>query len=311
MVDAVVVTSNSRDVVLKCLAHLGDPAVGRIVLVDNASEDGTLEAVRSQFPEVETVRFDEHSGLSSAFNAGAARTTAPLILFLNDDIFAADGAVSRLVGELEARPDAASAGGRLVNPDGSAGNAGATQDQYRPRRFPTLLTFFMTLTGADRLWKHNPWSGGHLRNRLNDRDTAEVDQPAGAVLLVRREAFEAIEGWDEGFSFWYEDVDISRRLADHGKALYVPSAPFQHVGGGTVLRWDRSQIVSRTHRGILRYAEKHFSRLRQIGLAALLVALALPWIALKRVDPDTARVQRRVITAALALARGRPVPPIA
>src|SRR3954468_779140 len=163
MVDAVVVTSNSRDVALKCLAHLGDPAIDRVVLVDNASGDGTIDAVRERFPDVDTVRFDTHSGLSAAFNAGAARTAAPLILFLNDDIFAAGGAVSRLAAELEARPDAVSAGGRLVNPD----EVGATQDQYRPRRFPTLMTFFMTLTGTDRLWKQNPWSGGHLRDRLN------------------------------------------------------------------------------------------------------------------------------------------------
>jgi N-acetylglucosaminyl-diphospho-decaprenol L-rhamnosyltransferase len=311
MVDAVVVTSNSRELVLRCLEHLTDPAIEHVVVVDNASSDGTVEAIKAQFPEVEAVRFDRHSGLSSAFNAGAERTSAPLILFLNDDIFATEGAVARLVAELEARPDAASAGGRLVDAD----EAGATQDRYRPRSFPTLLTFFMGLTGADRLWKENPWSAGHLRDKLNDRDTVEVDQPAGAVLLVRREAFEAIGGWDETFSFWYEDVDISRRLAARGKALYVPSAAFQHLGGGTVLRWDRAQIAARTHWGILRYAEKHFSRLRRIGLAMLIAALALPWIALGAVLPrrygDVAQVQRRALRSAIALARGKPVPRLA
>jgi N-acetylglucosaminyl-diphospho-decaprenol L-rhamnosyltransferase len=306
MVDAVVVTSNSRDVVLRCLAHLHDPEIGRVVVVDNASSDGTLEAIGSEFPEVETVRLDRHSGLSSAFNAGATRTSAPMILFLNDDIFATEGAVSRLVRAFEARPDAVSAGGRLVDPD----EAGATQDRYRPRRFPTLLGFFMTLTGADRLWKRNPWSGDHLRDPLNDRDTVEVDQPAGACLLVRRTAFEAIGGWDERFWFWYEDVDISRRLAKHGKALYVPSAGFQHVGGGTVLRWDRAEITSRTHHGILRYAEKHFSRVSRIGLAILIGSLALPWIALRGFQPDMARAQRRALGGAIALARGKPVPPL-
>jgi N-acetylglucosaminyl-diphospho-decaprenol L-rhamnosyltransferase len=311
MVDAVVVTSNSRDLVLKCLGHLRDPAIGRIVVVDNASSDGTLAAVEAEFPQVERVRFDRHSGLSTAFNAGAARTSAPLLLFLNDDIFATDGAVSRMAGELEARADAASAGGRLVDAD----EAGATQDRYRPQRFPSLLTFVMALTGADRLWKRNPWSGSQLRHRLNDRDTVEVDQPAGACLLVRRDAFEAIGGWDERFSFWYEDVDISRRLAAHGKALYVPSAPFQHVGGGTVLRWDRAQIVARTHWGILRYAEKHFSAGARIGLAILIAALALPWIVLGRVSPgrhgDVGRVQGRALRSALALARGKPLSPLA
>ena len=311
MVDAVVVTSNSRELVLRCLEHLRHADVARVVVVDNASGDGTVEAIEAGFPEVETVRFDRHSGLSSAFNAGAARTAAPLILFLNDDIFATEGAVARLAAELDARPDAASAGGRLVDAD----EVGATQDRYRPRRFPTFLGFFMGLSGLDRLWKTNPWSASHLRDKLNDEDTVEVDQPAGACLLVRREAFEAIGGWDETFSFWYEDVDISRRLSAHGKALYVPSAAFQHVGGGTVLRWDRAQIVARTHWGILRYAEKHFSRLRRIGLALLLAALALPWIVVGTLLPrrygDVARVQRRALRSAMALARGRPVPRLA
>jgi N-acetylglucosaminyl-diphospho-decaprenol L-rhamnosyltransferase len=281
--------------------------LGRVVVVDNASSDGTQAAIESGFPDVETLRFETHTGLSAAFNAGAAKTSAPLVLFLNDDIFARKGAVSILVEALEARPDAVSAGGRLVDPD----EVGATQDRYRPRRFPTFLTFFMTLSGADRLWKANPWSGDHLRRRLNDRDTVEVDQPAGACLLVRRDAFDAIGGWDERFWFWYEDVDISRRLAERGKALYVPSASFQHVGGGTVLRWERAQIVARTHQGILRYAEKHFSRPARIGLAALVGLLALPWIALTPIQPEMGRVQRRALKGALALARGRPVPSLA
>jgi N-acetylglucosaminyl-diphospho-decaprenol L-rhamnosyltransferase len=305
MVDAVVVTSNSRDVVLRCLAHLRDPALERIVLVDNASSDGTVEAVRERFPEVDTVRFDRHSGLSTAFNRGAARTTAPILLFLNDDIFATDGAVSRLEQTLDAHPEAASAGGRLVNAD----ETGATQDRYRPRRFPTLLTFFMTLTGAERLWARNPWSGSQLRNLLNDRDTVAVDQPAGAVLAVRREAFYSSGGWDEGFWFWYEDVDFSRRLAELGVALYVPSAPFQHLGGGTVLRWNRAEILARTHHGILRYASKHFSRTRQTGLGLLLIGLSLPAaIAFGPFDRDVARVRFAIVKGGLALVRGRPVP---
>jgi N-acetylglucosaminyl-diphospho-decaprenol L-rhamnosyltransferase len=302
-VDSVVVTSNNREVVLECLERLRDPAIGRTVVVDNASSDGTIEAIHEAFPDVETVRLDRHSGLSTAFNRGAARTEAPFLLFLNDDVFASEGAVSTLIGTLGARPDAASAGGRLVDADA----AGATQDRYRPRRFPTLLTFLMTLANGDGVWPRNPWSGAHLRHPLNDRDVVEVDQPAGAALLVRRDAFEAIGGWDERFWFWYEDVDISRRLADSGPALYVPQAVFRHLGGGTVLRWSGVEIMLRVHHGILHYAQKHFSRGRQVMLGATVVAISVTAMAVRR-DSEFRQARRSIVRGGVALIAGRPVP---
>ncbi len=302
VVDVVVVTSNSRDLILKCLQHLTDPELGKIVAVDNASTDGTVDAVREEFPAVETLHLDPHSGLSRAFNLGAARTTAPMVLFLNDDVFAKPGAVSRLVAALAARPDAASAGARLVDP----GEHGATQDRYRPRAFPTLMTFVMTLTGLERLWPGNPWSGAQ---RVNDRDTVEADQPAGACLVVRRSAFDAVGGWDEGFWFWFEDVDMSRRLADEGPSLYVAGAAVEHVGGGTVLRWNRAEILARTHHGILLYGYKHFSGLRRIGLGLLLLVLSLVAIVVFAfVDRDVVRVRARIVRGALALIGGKQPP---
>jgi GT2 family glycosyltransferase len=302
-VDAVVVTSNNREVVLKCLEHLRDPAIGRTVVVDNASADGTIEAIHEAFPDVATVRLDRHSGLSTAFNRGAAHTEAPFLLFLNDDVFAAEGSVSTLASTLAARPDAVSAGGRLVDADA----AGATQDRYRPRRFPNLITFLVTLTNMDGFWPRNPWSGAHIRHPLNDRDVAEVDQPAGAVLLVRRDGFEAIGGWDERFWFWYEDVDISRRLAQHGTALYVPSAVFRHLGGGTVLRWSGVEIMLRIHYGVALYAQKHFSRTSRVALGALIVALSILAMIRSARDRELIAARRGITRAGLALITGRPV----
>jgi GT2 family glycosyltransferase len=303
MVDAVIVTSNSRDLVLRCLEHLRDPVIERVIVVDNASEDGTQEAVGTRFPDAHVVRIDRHGGLSSAFNRGAELARADSILFLNDDIFAAEGAVGKLAAALAARPDAASAGGRLVDP----GEQGATQDRYLPHPFPTLATFFVGLTGLERIWPANPWTGAHLRHRRSDTDTVEVDQPAGACLLVRRTALEAIGGWDEMFWFWYEDVDISRRLAAQGAALYVPAAVFEHVGGGTVLRWSRAEILVRTHHGILHYGYKHFSPLQRTGLALLLIGLSLPAMVLFAVtDRETARVRWGIVKAAVRLLRGKP-----
>ena len=303
MIDVVVLTSDARATVLRCLEHLTETRIASIVVVDNASRDGTAEAVQSARPDVRVIRLDEHRGLSYAFNRGAREGAADSILFLNDDVFARPGAIAALAGALEERPDAVSAGGRLTDEDGT------TQDRYRPRPFPTAGALALRLSSLDFLWPDNPWTGSHLRRRLDDTTTVEVDQPAGACLLVRRNAFEEVGGWDERFWFWYEDVDISYRLRDLGVALYVPSAAFHHLGGATVGRWDRPEMHRRTYYGVAHYAELHLSR----G-GRLLVALALAAVSVPRLGYYAARrhpgadVYRRALGSATALALARPVP---
>ena len=293
-VDVVIVTKDNWEMLERCVERLADPAVATVAVVDNGS---TQQPSAPILGAGSLIRLDEDAGLARAFNVGANEGTASHILFLNDDIFATPGAISRVVDELKARPAAGSAGGRLVEADGT----GRTQDRYRPMRFPTLGSFVMGLTGLDRLWPANPWSGNHLRHPVADFDTVEVDQPAGACLLVRRDVFDEIGGWDEGFWVWYEDVDISRRLAGIGPAIFVASAPFEHVGGSTARKLNRAELLVRTHHGIVRYAAKHFSRASQIALAALLVALSAPWLLYFR-DRTVVRARLAVIRAALLLA---------
>src|SRR4051794_17826288 len=303
VVDAVVLTHNSRDMVLDCLARLTDPAIERVIVVDNASSDGTEAAIREAFPDVHVVRLDQHGGISRGYNEGAAAGGAEYILFLNDDILADDGSVSALLEDLRGYPGAASAGGRLLNP-----GERTTQLQYNPHPFPTPLSLSVMLSGVEQLWPANPWSGRHLRHPADEERSQTVDQPAGAALMVRRAAFEAIGGWDPGYSFWFEDVDLSRRLADRGEALFVPRATFEHLGGATVGRWGRADALERSYHGILRYAQKFFSAPQRVALGAALIAFALPRIVVFRLirRPDLARLQQRVARAALALVRGRP-----
>ena len=303
MVDAVFLTWNSRDQALECIAHLADPVVASITCVDNASSDGTAEAVRATHPDVRVVALDSDAGFAGALNRGAALGAAPFVLYLNDDVFAAPGSVSRLVEALEARPDAVACGGRLVNGDLT------TQDRYRPRPFPSPATLVARLLGLERLWARNPWTGAHLRKPLDDHTTVEVDQPAGACLLVRRSVAEEAGGWDERYWFWYEDVDFSRRLARRGVSLYVPSAPFRHVGGATAGRLSAPEGHRRAYYGALRYAEGHFSRAGRAAVALTMIAVALVRGALRmRSDPDGARTYVMLARSARAVLLGRGLP---
>jgi hypothetical protein len=305
MIDAVILTSNSRDMASRCVAHTkADPAVDRVFLVDNASADDTVAAVRAEHPEAEVIALAEHMGLAAALNRGAEAGSNPYVLYLNDDVFAAPGAVAALLAALEDRPGAVAAGGRLVNEDLT------TQDQYRPRDFPSPITLSLRLLGLDRLWPRNPLTGRHLRHPLDDETTVEADQPAGACLLVRREAVEAVGGWDARYWFWYEDVDFSRRLADTGGAtLYVPSAPFRHLGGATTTRWSLPEMHRRTYYGMLLYAETHFARGGRLLVAATMAVVCLVRLAVGR--GRGRGVYRGCLVQARALAAGRPVRRIA
>lgn len=286
--DAVIVTWNSRETAVRCLGHLAAVPVERVILVDNASADGTADAVKSGHPGVELVALEWEHGLAAAYNRGAARGSAPLVLFLNDDVFVDDDAVRTLVDALDGRRSAVAAAGRLVDPDD-----GSTQAEYLPQPFPTLASLAAMLAGR-----------GRAPGNLNDFDTVVVDQPPGACLLVRRDAFDDAGGWDEDFEFWYEDVDLARRLKARGEVLYVPGAPVAHAGGQSARRLSRAQVVSRHYRGALLYAYKHFPASRRTA-AGLLYAVAGAVRLVSR-DPDARRAYRTVLRNGLRVAANRP-----
>jgi GT2 family glycosyltransferase len=304
MVDVVIVTNNAREMVLECLACATDGSISSIVVVDNASVDGTADALRERAPDVRLVRLESHHGLSFAFNRGAELGSAPYVLFLNDDMFTEPGAIDLLVAVLDGHASAVSAGGRLADPATLE-----TQEAYRPRAFPTLAGYAMTLSGLDRLWPRNPWTAPRSHCDLDDAgDPVEVDQPAGGGLLVRRSVFEQIGGWDEGYWFWYEDVDISRRLADHGPALWAPAATFRHIGGATVSRWTAAESLRRMLHGMVRYGSLHFPRSQTRMLGALLVAMAVPRaLIFRRLDAQKWAVYRDLTSNGAALLRRRGV----
>ncbi|MDQ6750182.1 MAG: glycosyltransferase [Actinomycetota bacterium] len=303
-VDAVVVTADTRDLALAALEGLaGDSAVARAVVVDNASNDGTAEAVRERFPDAHVVRLDRPVGYAAACNRGASEGSSRLVLFLNSDVVAEPGAVSCLAAALSGRDGAVAAGGRLVDPaDGS------TQHQYGPKPFPSVLRLLVMFSGIADLWPRNLVTGGHLRHPLDEGATAAVEQPAGACFMVMRDELEAVGGFDERFWFWYEDVDLARRLAGRGTLLYVPAAVFAHLGGESFARWDKERWVRSHYHGALRYAEAHLSRLQRLVLGISVAGLLAPRVALyARRDHGLADAYRAALLAALALACDRPV----
>jgi GT2 family glycosyltransferase len=290
-IDVVTVTWNSRDMVLKCVDRLNPSLVEKIVVVDNGSTDGTAKAVRDHRPGVEVVRLEQGWSLASAYNRGAERGSAELVLFLNDDVFATDASIATLAEALRTRPNAVAAAGRLVDPE-----TGKTQREYLPQLFPTPATFAAGFLGRE---ARHP--------AVDDTTTVVVDQPPGACLMVRRGVFEAAGSWDEDFEFWYEDVDLARRLREQGEVLYVPSAPFEHVGGWSAQRLSRADRVSRHYRGALLYASKHFGPAQCVATGVLYGLVASARIALSPRDRDARLAYSGVLRDGFRLASGRSI----
>jgi N-acetylglucosaminyl-diphospho-decaprenol L-rhamnosyltransferase len=302
LLDVVIPTRDTRKLTLACLDALhaggaGEPAL-RCVVVDNGSRDGTAEAIAARHPGVTVLRREHDAGYGAACNAGARLGTAPYLLILNSDVSARPGALARLVAFLEASPRHVAAGGRLLD----AGSE-RTQVGFTVRALPTLATQLALLCGLERLWPRNPISRRQLMLDFDYERSHDAEQPAGACLLCRRAAFERLGGFDERFHYWFEDVDLVRRLWTLGRVAYVHDARFEHVGGASFARWPRAQVIVTRHASLLRYFAKHHPRWERAVLRGVVGALALlraaAWLA-----RDRARA--RAYAAVLAMAVREP-----
>jgi GT2 family glycosyltransferase len=259
----IIVTFNSAEHIAPCLASVNDPAWERIV-VDNASRDATLARARG-VAGVTVLANSENRGFAAAANQGARAARGALLLFLNPDVLAEPGALAALRAGVAAESVVA-AGGRLLHPDG------ATQVGFTVRRFPTLGTMLAEILLLNRLLPGSPWNRRYRCLDFDYEKPREVEQPAGACLLVKRSAWEAAGGFDERFfPLWFEDVDLCRRLrAAGGKIVYEPGARFRHAGAHSLPSIKAGERQLFWYRNLLRYFRKHHG-----GPAAAVLRVAI------------------------------------
>jgi GT2 family glycosyltransferase len=293
LVAVVIVSHESREVLLAALAsvsaHAGVPH--EVVVVDNASGDGTVEAVRAAFPAASVLANAENAGFARACNQGLGASTAPLVLFLNPDAELTEGALPALVSRLEATPGAAAAGPLTRNPDGtvqvSTGPDLGLVSEWRQRRLVRGVAARRpaALAEAEAL---------HARER-------DVDWVSGACLLARREDLVAVGGFDERFFLYEEDADLCRRLRARGRrVLFTPAATVRHRLGHSMAR---RAALSRLeyHRSHLLYYRLHNAPASQALLRLILAARgALSWAAgALRLEPAARRAGGSLVRLAL------------
>ncbi|MGQ9635447.1 MAG: glycosyltransferase family 2 protein [Bryobacteraceae bacterium] len=262
-VGAVIVTHNSEREIGPCLDAL-QGLVDEIVVVDNASGDGSTSQVQ-QRAGVELIANRTNLGFAAAVNQGVQALRSPLVLVLNPDTIVQSGL--QLLRDACQEPGVGAAGGRLVD------EYGAPQSGFALRRFPTPAALAFEALGINRLWPTNPVNRHYRCLDLDLDQPAEVEQPPAAFLMIRKDAWAAVGGFDEGFwPVWFEDVDFLRRLRRAKyRVLYHPGATARHKGGHSVNKMTGDWRILCWYDNFLRYVQKHFSRPGGI-LAGLAVA---------------------------------------
>ena len=261
---AVVVAFHSRTELPACLAALRGNVAQAVVVCNDAGESADMD-LRQRNAWVTWIDNPVNLGFAAAVNQGLAATRAEYVLLLNPDCEVLSD-LAPLVDACEI-PGVAGAGGLLVGADG------IPQTGFFARSLPSAWALACESLGINRLWRRNPVN---RRYRLLDLDPAvecEVEQPAAAFLMLRRDAWESLDGMDERFHpAWWEDVDLCRRLADAGYSLrYVPGAVARHAGGHSVQSLCLQRRLQAWYGGMLRYSGKHHSpgAYRRVRIAVL------------------------------------------
>jgi GT2 family glycosyltransferase len=256
-----VVSFQTLDVLEPCLESVAAARPVETVVVDNGSTDGSIELVRARFPQTVLIVNERNRGYGPAANQAIAASTAPAVLLLNSDTVLAPDALSALGRYLADHPTVGVVGPRLVNSDGSL--------QASTFAYPSTADLLMGDTGLHLLVGRLPGVRElFLRTWAHDAARA-VPWVRGAALAIRRSAFEAVGGFDERYFMYWEEVDLSRRLAAAGfETHYAPVTTVLHARSVST---DKQAAAMRrewllSFRGYLLRHESRRSTARLLGL---------------------------------------------
>jgi len=260
-VSVIVLSHNTRELLARCLRSLegcAEDGLAEVIVWDNASSDGSVELVESEFAWALLERSDQNLGFSVANNRAARGAPGECVLALNADAALGPGALERMLAAMDDAPDVGVVGPRLLNPDGSY--------QRSARRFPCPLGLFLEATGLDALtrWtRYGSFAGDTTRT---------VDYVSGAAMLVRRDVWDELGGFDEGFFFYGEDADLCARARALGRqTLFVHDAEIVHEGGASAAGLSYAAALE-GYRSVFRFILNHQGR-RALALARVWVVL--------------------------------------
>jgi len=266
-----IVSWNVKELLQKCLDSIfTNPPSGEfeVIVADNNSSDSSAELLKNytspspSCPEpcrragrggrgVRVIENPTNLGFSAANNQCIKESKGRYILILNPDTEVLPGCLDTLIKFLEERPDAAAAAPKLLNPDRTL--------QRSVLGFPTLGAMIMRLLFIEQLWPGNPYTKKYLLPDFDYEKAAEIDQPMGAAILIRKSVLDKAGLFDESSFMFFDEVDLCFRIkkADW-KIFFVPEAEILHRGGSSIKKWGTLNLGKHWTRSRDHYFKKHF-----------------------------------------------------
>lgn len=272
-ISVIIVNWNGLQFLMECLESLYNFCSARnteIIVVDNASSDGSADIVASRFPSVILIRNKENLGFSKGNNIGIRASKGKYIYLLNSDIKVLDGCIDALADYMDAHVDIGIIGPKILNEDLS--------HQSSCRHFPTIWNNFCYATGLASAFKQSEFfCGEHMFYFHGDR-LLDVDVLVGCFLVVRRDALDKFGMLDEDFFIYAEDVDWCTRCWKAGwRVTFFPGAEAIHCIGASSKK-DPVRFALAQQRSILQYWKKHHTKDVIFGIYCLTLGhLAVRW----------------------------------
>ncbi len=254
MLSVCIVNWNTRALLRDCLVSLRDhPPLEplEVIVVDNASGDGSAAMVAAEFPDAVLIANPDNRGYAAGNNQALARAAGDVLLLLNPDVVVHPDTLTHALAFLRARPRCAALGCRLVGTDGQA--------QRSVRGFPDPLPVLWEYLGLARLFPRSRTLGAYRMTFFDYDQAAPVDQPMGTFLMIPRAALEDIGPLDPQFPIFFNEVDWCwRAKRERGWEIwYTPDAVLTHHGGSST-RQAKPAMVRESHRSLLRFYDKHY-----------------------------------------------------
>jgi len=252
VLSVVVLSWNTRELTLACLRALFAQAprhAREVIVVDNGSGDGSADAIAQQFPQVMLLRNADNRLYAAGNNQGAAAATGEFLCTLNSDTEVRPGALDLLVDFLRQHEGHGAVAPKLVDPDGSV--------QHACQRFPTLATALCFDSWWGTFWPGSAIQARYLMRDFDHLSSRDVEQPPGAVFVIRLAEWRRYGGLDEQLSLFYNDVDLCRRLWRDGRRIhYLAAAEVLHHRGASTRNFGKMLVL--WHQNRLAYYSKHY-----------------------------------------------------
>jgi GT2 family glycosyltransferase len=267
MLDAsvIIVNWNSKQYLMKCLESIYRHTHGinpELIVVDNASSDDSVDALRKRYPDVKLVEGKGNVGFAKGNNIGIGASSGRYVCLVNPDVEFLEDCLSKLCRYIDTNDKVGICGPKILNKDGSI--------QYSCREYPTLWNNLCFALGLHRVFPRSALFSNELMSYFDHNELREVEALSGCFMVVRREAMKEVGQMDDAFFMYSEDVDWCKRFHNEGwKIVFNPETKAIHYGGGSSENASVRSAVAQ-ERAILQYWSKHHGAIKTTLLRVIL-----------------------------------------